>query len=300
MRFLFSTIKKALFFFICFVAFQIHAQNDLRESSAPFISGDTFRSFADYVYDETNTMFNPRRVKYGDIIFVKTDMIKNFFKNKHPHIKYPYVLITHNSDLAVPGQFAEMLNDSKILSWYGQNIEGYEHSKLIHIPIGLANRYWGHGSIEKMSEIRSQIEKISRNKLVYLNISVGTYPKERTQVYEMFKDKAFCFDSELKPYEEYLKDLASCKFVLSPRGNGIDCHRTWEALYLGSIPIVKTSDLDPLYEGLPVVIVKDWSIITEEFLEKTYSEMLLIYFNFEKLVTEYWQSELTKYKRLHE
>ncbi len=27
-------------------------------------------------------------------------------------------------------------------------------------------------------------------------------------------------------------------FWLSPRGNGIDCHRTWEALYLDVIPIV--------------------------------------------------------------
>ena len=28
-------------------------------------------------------------------------------------------------------------------------------------------------------------------------------------------------------------------FVLSPFGNGMDCHRTWEALSLGSIPIIK-------------------------------------------------------------
>jgi hypothetical protein len=30
-------------------------------------------------------------------------------------------------------------------------------------------------------------------------------------------------------------------------------------LLLGSIPIVKTSPLDPLYKDLPVVIVKDWN-----------------------------------------
>jgi hypothetical protein len=46
--------------------------------------------------------------------------------------------------------------------------------------------------------------------------------------------------------------------VVSPHGNGLDCHRTWESLVLGNIVIVKRSSLDPLYEGLPVVIVDDW------------------------------------------
>ena len=41
-------------------------------------------------------------------------------------------------------------------------------------------------------------------------------------------------------------------------GNGLDCHRTWELLYLGCIVITRTSPLDPLFEGLPVVIVRDW------------------------------------------
>ena len=38
-----------------------------------------------------------------------------------------------------------------------------------------------------------------------------------------------------------MSELSSYKFALSPEGNGIDCHRTWECLYLGVIPIVKKS-----------------------------------------------------------
>jgi hypothetical protein len=52
---------------------------------------------------------------------------------------------------------------------------------------------------------------------------------------------------------------AQYAFVISPHGNGLDCHRTWEALALGCIPIVKSSPLDPMFAGLPVWIVKDWS-----------------------------------------
>ncbi len=37
---------------------------------------------------------------------------------------------------------------------------------------------------------------------------------------------------------------------------------------LGNIVIVKRSSLDPLYEGLPVVIVDDWREISRENLQR--------------------------------
>ena len=38
----------------------------------------------------------------------------------------------------------------------------------------------------------------------------------------------------------------------------MDTHRSWEMLLLGMTPIVKSGPLDKLYDGLPVIIVKDW------------------------------------------
>ena len=38
---------------------------------------------------------------------------------------------------------------------------------------------------------------------------------------------------------------------------------------LGCIVVVKSSTLDPLYEGLPVVIVKHWSDVTQELLDQS-------------------------------
>ena len=45
--------------------------------------------------------------------------------------------------------------------------------------------------------------------------------------------------------------MAKAKFALSPGGTGPDTYRTWEALLVGTIPIVKTSQLDNLYSDLP-------------------------------------------------
>ena len=51
-------------------------------------------------------------------------------------------------------------------------------------------------------------------------------------------------------------------FVLSPFGNGMDCHRTWEALLCGCIPIVRSSVFNELFDGLPVLIVDRWEDIS--------------------------------------
>ena len=96
--------------------------------------------------------------------------------------------------------------------------------------------------------------------------------------------------------ESYLEDLASSYFVLSPRGHGLDCHRTWEALYMGAIPIVKSSGMDALFSDLPVLIVKDWSEITESFLLKKWAEMKNTHYNFEKLYLSYWLSWIEQSK----
>src|ERR1700733_4605797 len=114
-----------------------------RGSSAPYISGDTFRLSCNHCYDELTKDIDPAHVQRGDSIFVKTDFLRAFFNKIHPHIAHPYILVTHNSDYSVPGGFAGYLDDPKVFAWFGQNVEGYTHPKLHPIPIGLANMCWG-------------------------------------------------------------------------------------------------------------------------------------------------------------
>ena len=51
--------------------------------------------------------------------------------------------------------------------------------------------------------------------------------------------------SAARLHEQY----RSFVFGLSPRGNGVDCHRTWEMLYFGMIPVMLRSTIDPLFDG---------------------------------------------------
>jgi hypothetical protein len=264
-----------------------------RSPSSPFVSGDGFRAYADYIYDETDRSLDPTSVKSGSAIFVKTDYLDHFFSRIHPLIRYPYVLITHNSDYGVPGSFSSFLEDEKIIAWFGQNTD-LSHPKLHPIPIGIANQYWGHGNVEVLRAVASQT--LPKKHLLYLNFVIQNYYPERWQVFRLFGNAPFCFRPSRKDFGGFLADMKSSQFILSPRGNGLDTHRLWEALYMGSFPIVKTSSLDALYADLPVVIVNDWKEVTEEFLLQKYEELSQSRYSLEKTKMNYWTKLIDSYK----
>ena len=62
-------------------------------------------------------------------------------------------------------------------------------------------------------------------------------------------------------FENFMKKIDEYKFVLAPRGNGVDTHRFCEILLMGSIPIVESSGLDDLYNKFPCIIVKSFADI---------------------------------------
>jgi hypothetical protein len=164
---------------------------------------------------------------------------------------------------------------------------------MISIPIGplpTLNKRIPKNCNEHLGKVLIEVQngKITKHNFVYFNVNVKTNPTERGKVVALFKDKKFCTKATAKPYPEYLRDLATYKFVISPHGTGLDCYRTWEALMLGCIPIVKKSCLDVLYEGLPVLIVDDWAQVTQEFLEQKYQEMSQQKYHLERLHIDYW------------
>jgi hypothetical protein len=109
-----------------------------------------------------------------------------------------------------------------------------------------------------------------------MNFNISTTPI-RMQIYEDLKDKQF-INKEMVgnggDYENYLINLKKHKFVVSPPGNGIDCHRNWEAIYLGCIPIVNNDYfIRNIYKDLPVLIIEDYSILTEDYLNSMYEKL---------------------------
>lgn len=268
-----------------------------RNSSYPFISGDTFRAFADFVYDETR-QDNLANVKYADVVFVKADMFHQFFNQPYTSIKNPFVLVTHNSDFYAPSEHKRRLDDSKILAWYASNPDVRDHPKVHPIPIGLANTRWPFGNLLKFTEAFHKYRKpwSKRTILLYINFSPTTNPGQRNAALDQAKKLPHAhFAKKPITFDQYLEDLGNTKFVLSPPGNGLDCHRTWEALLLGAAPITLTSGLDPLFKNIPSLIIQNWQNITEELLTKINFDS---HDNFVPLVmyARYWRDNVFRHR----
>lgn len=200
--------------------------------------------------------------KENDIlrIFVKIDYVHHFFTQMRPNC--PYILVTHNGDLAVNGEHNQYLEDPKLIKWYGQNID-IEHPKLFSIPIGIANEKWPHGDENIFFDVLRENRK--KENLVYSNFDVRTNPVEREKCLSALKAQHLPI-TEKVPFKTYLQDLASSYFVISPNGNGIDCHKTWESLYLKSIPVVTRSINSNFYQNLPILIIESWEKFDASFL----------------------------------
>ena len=54
--------------------------------------------------------------------------------------------------------------------------------------------------------------------------------------------------------------------------------------------------MDQLYDELPVLIVEDWSDITQELLEETVKVFKEQKFNYEKLTLKYWMDKIDSVK----
>lgn len=190
----------------------------------------------------------------GDRFFIKTEYLPFFLE--HFEVKHDFELFTHNSDIDITAERAEPIFNAHphITGWYAQNVS-YIHPKLHPIPIGIANPKWAHGDQEIMEEAVSRAYPKTND--VYINFDLWTNIGKRQ----------YCLDQlgvdlpERMPFKDHLKELASSLFCVSPDGNGVDCHRHWEALYLKTVPIVTRSVFTTLLEkkSLPLLIIDDWS-----------------------------------------
>ncbi len=231
-------------------------------------------------------------------------LLYHFFNEVDKKITHPYNLIIVESD----GYqlFEEWLDNSNVNQVYGWN-QRLEHHKIHPLPIGINEK--------RMGETLRSYDKKSPTKLMFINFNFKTNPHREPLYHKLFLKFGGCQSVTFKDYknEVYRKDrtliegeinqqvtqteyydiLTDHKFCVSPPGTGVDCHRTWECLYLGVIPIIQSDTyLDPIYERLPVLIVKDWSVLTKKYLQKKYKliteRLKKGYYDLELLESGYW------------
>ena len=130
---------------------------------------------------------------------------------------------------------------------------------------------------------------------MYMNHNIKTNRNERLKLYQIFEGKSWItieYGTNGHKFDNYINNIYNHKFVICPEGNGIDTHRTWETLYMGTIPIEKRNINNQFYIDLPICFVNDWNKITEKFLESEYIRIKQSMLDTDKLDFKYWKNKI--------
>lgn len=243
----------------------------------------------DFDIKKEDLIWGDKFSQISNIKFIKVDYAFNFIKHNVSNIN----IVTHNGDCAIDSKFENYKNNFP--KWYGQNIVA-KCKKFNPIPIGLENDYVPN-SIEKkcmLFSFSNSCKFIKPYKLLYINHNIGTNVRERQIPYSIFNNSNWCTIENCVGFSyqsNYYSKILDHMFVLSPPGNGIDCHRTWEILYLKRIPILKNvGRLKELYADLPVIFIDKYDQLCESFLQEQMYSIKNKNFNFEKLKFSYWEN----------
>ncbi len=267
-----------------------------RPGSLPYITGDSFRSISQHILDES-IMMDPKKVMPNEIIFIRTNYLKYFFEQIYQKISYPFILITHNEDMSPDSKFLFYLNEDKIIHWFAENCI-IQHPKITPIPIGLYNQYNDTRTQILKNILKNNKKRIhKKNNLVAYGFSISNNEKRR-DLKEKVKNIKLFTELNIHDYQKYIEKLNSYKFVLSPEGNGIDCHRTWESILSGVVPILIKNSITAHWKnlGLPIFLIETWDeldTITEVFLNQQYDTIMNNH-SLEPALFDYWEKEIFK------
>lgn len=226
------------------------------------ITGNKFRELGTIVLDGSPVEI--KLIPENNRFFIHTDFVPLFQEKVLPKITYPFKIITHNGDNPVREEFRSILDNPYLIRWYGMNTL-ISHPKLVTIPIGIANEKFAHGNKDELIDVVRQRNK--KDKLVYCNFDPSTNVAGRLQALNQLKTSKFItFDFTKRPYKEYLEIVSQHKYIISPAGNGVDCHRIWESIYLGTIPIVPNHSALDYFKDLPILWVNDFTEVTKRLL----------------------------------
>lgn len=271
--------------------------------NARLISGSDHLKFDD---------FSDSRLKADEFvsIYLCTNSIQSFFDQYYDSLPSQFTLVTGDSDQPLSEAFLDrfgfykiLIEDVRLKAWYAQNLSA-KHEKLKFLPIGLdLHTVWERPGIyekETSSPLKQQSDlfnilsksKCNQERLfgAYCDWCLSCDRGDRIECLTQI-DRSFCvFETKRLERTKCWENQSKFCFIVSPEGVGVDCHRTWEAIALGVIPIIKKNPITSIFDDLPVIIVDHWSEVNKENILNCYSKLYTKKFNYEKLFLEFWRS----------
>ena len=220
----------------------------------------TEKTIADFILKENGVLMTRDIVNINDIQLDKCcknvlvcltgyDHILNIFFNQYIYkFTKPIVLILIETDIYTLK--TQWIEHPMIVYIFGWNIP-IVHTKIHALPIGL--NYYRQGII--MNKFLQTYKPGVKMHLLGINFSLSTNPIRHILIDKSNNEwKTYCkqipYYTNIDKYmrksytdrggieitvtsPELYKEMSNIKFILSPPGAGIDCHRTWESLIFG-------------------------------------------------------------------
>jgi hypothetical protein len=258
-----------------------------------FLSAERFMECCDQVWSadqRSSRITDRRRPERGSIVYAKRDHTVPLFQQLKKQ-RNRVVLVTSESDDGV--EPSEVI-PAQIAAWFSSNTT---HPGVRPLPLGLGNSYC---KVTAKADLIADFSGWEKKSLLYVNFRPETNPLIRVPVWESFGSTGWAGCCTRHPgnvsREEYVASMAAHRFVLCPRGNGIDTHRMWEALYLGVIPIVEKNAALEEFSDLPILFTDGLGAVDRVFLEGKYQEMVSAKWNWEKLFLPWWRRRIEETK----
>lgn len=194
-----------------------------------------------------------------------------FFRVGFGLINRPFILLSSDGDaeMPAPAMLSYLTNpktkSSFLLKWYAQNCVLPGMEKIQPLPIGLdlhpserAATFIGISRAAKPWKLRKKlcfVDADPRSRITHPDrqLVITALPAKITRKY-----KRLGYQDAMKYYSEF-------RFGISLRGNGWDCHRTWELIGLGVIPILLSGPLDSFFRGkVQCILLSKWEEIEDE------------------------------------
>lgn len=202
------------------------------------LTGDAFASMADVVVDNPLSQMSSARlrsVRGAGVIFCKSEFLRDLLAEGSR--LSARTILAGNSDVEFHDHPEKLPPTLRLLLLQNSYIS--DNHRIYTLPIGLENLALGQNGLPKLFSHTSGADPSPK-------VLIGPFGATHSARYGLCEQ----FRSTPGPWEvregrmspgQLGKVMKACSHVLCPRGNGVDTHRHWEALYRGAVPVVEKS-----------------------------------------------------------
>eukprot|EP00045_Choanoeca_perplexa_P003618 m.32291 g.32291 ORF g.32291 m.32291 type:complete len:375 (+) comp12143_c0_seq1:164-1288(+) len=245
-------------------------------------------------------------------IYLATSQVPAFYEQTWPRFlktQTRFVLVmgaSVKSSSSLGNVLRELLNSRYLIHAFATNCD-VEHERLTPVGLGIDFHTDNHPVRNQSDELLSyawhQINPLPRAFKVIANFNPKTNRTQREHVVPLLKqnlpDAIFQHIPNETPRQTIWNITSQVEFVISPPGHGVDCHRHWETLMLGAIPIIirRPPLTTRLFDGMPVVQVDSYKEVTVDKLldwQETYRPMMTAFLasKNERVFSSWWMREV--------